>query len=92
MPFDVSTIFKIIEESILPNIFQNDFSSIDGVAPPKQPQPHPFQPQSCQRGPKAFYCSVMHVDVVCIANLVHVCLPYSCTISLDVLLMDVDDV
>jgi regulatory protein YycH of two-component signal transduction system YycFG len=36
MPFDVSTIFKIIEESILPNIFQNDFSSTEGVAPPKQ--------------------------------------------------------
>jgi hypothetical protein len=36
MPFDVSTIFKIIEESILPNIFQNDFSSTEGVAPPNK--------------------------------------------------------
>jgi hypothetical protein len=41
-------------EAVLPNLFQNGFSSIKKAAPPEEPEPETFLEESepCQTGPK----------------------------------------
>jgi len=43
-----------IEGAVLPNVFQNGFSSSRGVAPLEEPEPEPFseEPEPYQTGPK----------------------------------------
>jgi hypothetical protein len=59
---------KKTEQAILPNVFQNSFSSTEKAASPKEPQPESFfeEPELYQMDPKYSYgaCHVEPIPVV----------------------------
>ena len=48
------SILQKTEGVVLPNVFQNSFSSSRGAAPSEEPEPEPFseEPEPYQTGPK----------------------------------------
>jgi hypothetical protein len=40
-----------IKKAVLPNVFQNGFSSTRKATPPEKPEPFLEEPEPCQTGP-----------------------------------------